>query len=152
MNKGVAAIKKDKETILGIIRDIYALNSFVNFCGIEIEDIDYGSVVLGLTIDGQKHTNQSQNAHGGVLAALADTALGVSAATVAKRVVTSSLQMSFIKGIRAGERVTACGRILSNDGKFIVIRCQVFDKKTLMAEGLATMVIVGEYENIPADW
>ncbi|NCD08841.1 MAG: PaaI family thioesterase [Negativicutes bacterium] len=142
----------DKKHIINKIKDIYSANAFVSLCGISIEDIECGGVVLDMTIDGNKHTNHSHNAHGGAIAALADTALGVSAATVSKRVVTSSLHVSFIKGLHESSYATVNAKIISNDGKYMVIKGEVLSVGNLIAEFMATMVIVGEYADIPAVW
>ena len=64
-------ISSDKEMVIKKIKDIYAANPFFNLCEMEIEDIEFGGVVLGLSIDGEKHTNHSHNAHGGAIAAFA---------------------------------------------------------------------------------
>lgn len=141
-----------KEKVLNKIREIYSSNPFVNLCGINIEDISCGGVILGLTIDTQKHTNLYNNAHGGVIAALADTALGVSAATVSKRVVTSTLQVAFIKGISAGCHATAEAKVLSIDDNYMIICGEILSGGEVVAELMATMVIVGEYNEIPAVW
>ena len=145
-------ISSDKEMVIKKIKDIYAANPFFNLCEMEIEDIEFGGVVLGLSIDAEKHTNHSHNAHGGAIAALADTALGVSAATVSKRVVTSSLQVSFIKGLHEGSYARAHAKIISDDGEYMVIRGEVSSGGELIAEVMATMVIVGAYSEIPAEW
>ena len=145
-------ISSDKEMVIKKIKDIYAANPFFNLCEMEIEDIEFGGVVLGLSIDAEKHTNHSHNAHGGAIAALADTALGVPRITNKKRVVTSSLQVSFIKGLHEGSYARAHAKIISDDGEYMVIRGEVLSGGELIAEVMATMVIVGAYSEIPAEW
>ena len=150
--EGAMALANGKDFVTKRIKEIYADNHFVNLCGMKIEDIECGGVVLGLEIDGKKHTNHSRHAHGGAIAALADTALGVSAATVSKRVVTSSLQVSYIKGLPEGSYARAHAKIISNDGNYMVIRGEIMSAGELIAEVMATMVVVGEYKEIPAEW
>ena len=145
-------ISSDKEMVIKKIKDIYAANPFFNLCEMEIEDIEFGGVVLGLSIDAEKHTNHSHNAHGGAIAALADTALGGPRIIETKRVVTSSLQVSFIKGLHEGSYARAHAKIISDDGEYMVIRGEVLSGGELIAEVMATMVIVGEYSEIPAEW
>lgn len=152
LREGALVLAVSKDFVTKRIKEIYAANHFVNLCGMKIEDIECGDVVLGLEIDGKKHTNHSNHAHGGAIAALADTALGVSAATVSKRVVTSSLQVSYIKGLPEGSYARAHAKIISNDGDYMVIRGEIMSAGELIAEVMATMVIVGEYSEIPSEW
>ena len=69
-----------KEEYTQIIKDVYSINSFVKLCGMELVDVECGKVTLTMPIDAAKHTNLYEVAHGGSLAALADTALGMASA------------------------------------------------------------------------
>lgn len=143
---------QDKEFVNKRIREIYSCNPFMKLCGIEIEELKCGEAVLGLTIEADRHFNLNKSAHGGIIASLADTSLGVVGATIGKRVVTASLQVSYIRGIGAGERARAFSRIVSCDDKFMVIKVEVFNNEKLLAEVAATMVIISEFADIPSAW
>lgn len=138
-----------KKNIFAKIKAIYAQNPFFNFCGFKILDIGYGLATLGLTIVQDKHTNQSHNAHGGLVAAFIDTSLGVVAATMGKRVVTSALNVSLLKGLPEGSEIEVNSKIVSDDGLYMIITSEVYTGEQLVAEGRATMVIVGDYIEIP---
>lgn len=59
---------------------------------------------------GQRHLNQRGFAHGGVLAALADVALGYAASESARppvRLITASLTIDYVGPVRAGQVVIA---------------------------------------------
>ena len=86
-----------KEEYTQIIKDVYSINSFVKLCGMELVDVECGKVTLAMPIDAAKHTNLYEVAHGGSLAALADTALGMASASVGARVVTINYTINFIK-------------------------------------------------------
>lgn len=43
-------------------------------------------------------------------------------------------------------------KIISDDGEYMVIRGEVLSGGELIAEVMATMVIVGAYSEIPAEW
>lgn len=143
---------QDKEFVNRRIREIYSCNPFMKLCGIEIEELKCGEAVLGLTIEADRHFNLNKSAHGGIIASLADTSLGVVGATIGKRVVTASLQVSYIRGIGAGERARAFSRVVSYDDKFMVIKVEVFNNEKLLAEVAATMVIISEFADIPSVW
>ena len=74
-----------KEEYTQIIKDVYSINSFVKLCDMELVDVECGKVTLAMPIDAAKHTNLYEVAHGGSLAALADTALGMASASVGAR-------------------------------------------------------------------
>lgn len=143
---------QDKEFVNRRIREIYSCNPFMKLCGIEIEELKCGEAVLGLKIEADRHFNLNKSAHGGIIASLADTSLGVVGATIGKRVVTASLQVSYIRGIGAGERARAFSRVVSYDDKFMVIKVEVFNNEKLLAEVAATMVIISEFADIPSAW
>jgi len=66
-------------------------------------------VEFALTVD-ERHVNARGSAHGGVLAALADVALGYGTAFSQDppvRLVTASLTMDFAGAVRSGETVVA---------------------------------------------
>ena len=74
-----------KEEYTQTIKNVYSINSFVKLCGMELVDVECGKVKLQMPIDASKHTNLYEVAHGGSLAALADTALGMASASVGAR-------------------------------------------------------------------
>ena len=141
-----------RESIADKVRKIYSVNPFMKLCGIEIEELSCGRAVLALTIDGQKHFNLNKSAHGGVIASLADTSLGVVGATVGKRVVTASLQAAYLRGAGEGSRIRACARVVSHDGKFMVVCVEIKNVEKPVAEVLATMAIIDDFPEIPPEW
>lgn len=129
------------------VKAIYVNNPFFNFCGFSISAVGNGTAVLELKINAEKHINHSYNVHGGVIAALIDSSLGVVAAGVGKRVVTSALSISLLKSLPADSIVQVHSKIVSDDGQYMAISSEVFAEKKLVANGTATMVIVGEYKD-----
>ena len=139
--------------VLGFIRDVYKTNSFVKLCNISIDDVSCGKAVLSMTIDSQKHTNLYGAVHGGALESLADTALGVVSATEGARVVTLNFSMSFIKNIKAGEKATAVATIKHHGRTTIVVDVDMFNEKgQVMCKTMATMYVIGNFDEIPRKW
>ena len=110
-----------KEEYTQIIKDVYSINSFVKLCDMELVDVECGKVTLAMPIDAAKHTNLYEVAHGGSLAALADTALGMASASVGARVVTINYTINFIKNLHAGDVATAVGTVIQRGHKIIII-------------------------------
>lgn len=139
-----------KEEYTQIIKDVYSINSFVKLCGMELVDVECGKVTLAMPIDAAKHTNLYEVAHGGSLAALADTALGMASASVGARVVTINYTINFIKNLHAGDVATAVGTVIQRGHKIIIIKVETFNNEgTLLTEMLGTMYVIGKFETIP---
>ena len=70
------------------LRKIYSQNSFVNLLEMKLIHVEPGNAELTMPVNPTKHTNLYNVAHGGALASLADTAMGVACASLGRRVVT----------------------------------------------------------------
>ena len=141
------------EKCLEIVRDVYKINSFVKLCDIKIDAVKCGEATLSMKIDPAKHTNLYGHVHGGALEALADTAIGVVSSTVSARVVTLNFNMSFIKNIQAGDTATCIATIKHLGRTTIVIDVDMFNnKQELMCRTMATMFIIGHFDEIPKKW
>lgn len=135
------------------IREVYKKNNFVKLCNIVIEDIKCGEVVLSMVIDAEKHTNLYGAVHGGALESLADTALGVVCASVGARVVTLNFAMNFIKNIRAGEKAVVYAKVRHHGRSTMVVDVDMYnEKKQLMCQTMATMYLIGVFDEIPKKW
>lgn len=135
------------------IRKMYGYNSFVNSFGINIDAISCGSAVLSIDIDPLKHFDHSGFCHGGVLTALADSVLSVTGASVGVAVATLNLSMNFIRKVHNAGRISVKSRIRHHGRTTMVIEAEMFDEEnTVVATFLATMLVVGRFEEIPAKW
>ncbi len=135
------------------IRKMYGYNSFVNSFGINIDVISCGSAVLSINIDPLKHFDHRGFCHGGVLTALADSVLSVTGASVGAAVATLNLSMNFIRKVHNAGRISVKSRIRHHGRTTMVIEAEMFDEEnTVVATFLATMLVVGRFEEIPAKW
>ena len=142
-----------KEEYTQTIKNVYSINSFVKLCGMELVDVECGKVKLQMPIDSAKHTNLYEVAHGGSLAALADTALGMASASGGARVVTIHYTINFIKNLHAGDVATAVAKVIHRGHKTIIINVETFNNAgTLLTEMTGTMYVIGQFENIPEKW
>ena len=108
--------------------------------GFEVEKLYEGGAVLGVTT--REHHRQIHNVmHGGVIAALADTAAAIAAYTVVPRgmeVVTIELKINYLLPVGGG-KVTAEGKVLRAGRNFIVVECDVRNHEgSLAAKALMT--------------
>lgn len=135
------------------IREMYRYNSFMNQFGVEIGEITCGGAVVSIKLDPMKHFNHRGICHGGVLAALADSVLGVTGASVGAAVATLNFSMNFIKNVHSEERIFVKSSIRHHGRTTMVIEAEMHDEKNnLMATILTTMFIVGRFEEIPEKW
>jgi acyl-CoA thioesterase len=125
----------------------YSHNSFVNLLQMDIVDVGEGRVKLAMPVNQDIHTNLYGAVHGGALASLADTAMGIACATVGKRVVTFELNMNYIRGAIVQPAIKAIGIVIHNGSRTIVTECEILDQENaLLAKARATFFVIGQFE------
>ncbi len=129
------------------LQEIYDQNSFVNLLDMKMQHIEPGMAELTMPIDPAKHTNLYNVAHGGALASVADTAMGVACASLGRRVVTLDFNMNFIKAPDPGTEVHAVGRVLHNGKHTLVVECEILTAdKVLLNKARGTFFVVGKFD------
>ena len=113
--------------------------------GFELESAGPGRAVLRL--DAQPRHKQLNNVvHGGILAALADTAAAIAAYTTVPTGValaTIELKINYLEAVPGG-RIRAEARVLRTGRNFVVTECEIFDYKgTMAAKALLTFGAAG---------
>src|SRR5439155_12880536 len=102
------------------------LSKFSALMGFEVAKLYPGGAVLNVVTE--EHHRQIHNVmHGGVIAALADTAAAIAAYTVVPRgteVVTIELKINYLLPVAAG-KLAAEGKVLRAGRNFIVVECEV---------------------------
>ena len=141
----------EAEKIKAMVSEIYSYNNFMQECGIYIVDMSCGSATVAVKVD---PANLNGNAHGGLVATLADNATGIAGATIGKRVVTSTLATDFIKGAPVGTTISATSHITHADDKLVTINIEVrdLDNDTLVAKATAAMIVIDTFPGIPEKW
>src|SRR5215470_6585425 len=116
------------------------LSKFSALMGFQVAKLSNGGAILTVTT-GNRHRQIHEVMHGGVLAALADTASAVAAYTVVPpgtEVVTIELKINYLLPV-AGGKVKAEGKVLRAGRNFIVVECEVIDQQNaLVAKALLT--------------
>ncbi len=86
-------------------------SGFYRWSGMRVAAVEPGSVTVALAL-GEQHANLQGFAHGGILATLADAAMGLSVRSAlepGRRHVTIELGFHYLRAVRTGT-VTATGR------------------------------------------
>ena len=111
--------------------------------GFELEAAEVGRVVLRMRVR-RKHKQVHGVVHGGILAALADTAAGLATyMTVPRgtRVATVEMKINYLEPVEQGT-VTAEARVIRTGRTFAVVDCEVTDATgRLAAKALMTFWI-----------
>ena len=101
----------DRETLITDLRDRLQDSEFYRWAGVEVVDASPGLVEVVFEANSQ-HLNLQGLVHGGILATLADTAMGLAVRTAlepGRRHVTVQLGIEFLSPGRPGT-ITARGR------------------------------------------
>src|SRR5882762_11612342 len=121
------------------------LSRFNMLVGFEVMQLSEGGAVLGMTVR-EHHRQIHEVMHGGVTAALGDTAGAFAAYTVVPKgteLATIELKINYLLPIPEG-RVRAEGKVLRAGRNFIVVECDVRnDKGALAAKALMTFGATG---------
>lgn len=107
-----------------------------------------GTVQLAVALR-RVHCNSRGLAHGGLIAALADNAMGLSAVTTARAArpdqagaVTVNLSLDFIDSARPGEWLEVIPRVLKCGQSLAFVECRVQCGDRVVARGNATFRLV----------
>lgn len=142
----------DKEEIIKNFKARCGKSKFVELCGIKLEELECGSVVLSMKIT-EELTNPYGLSHGGALMTLLDTCIGISCLSVGKNVVTLNMTTNFIKGAPLGETVTATCQLIHKGKTTMVGESQLVDTQgRLLAKASATFFVIGRNEVVPEVW
>jgi uncharacterized protein (TIGR00369 family) len=118
--------------------------SMLELLGIEVREVEEGRVVTVVT-PGEQHYNLIGVVHGGLVATLVDTAMGLAFQTCAalgERCATLNLDVTMIAPLRGttGE-IRAEGRVFHRGGRALAAQATVVDPGgTLVATGNATAI------------
>ena len=134
------------------LQKIYKQNAFVNLLDMKMAHVEQGVAEIVMPIEPDKHTNLYNAAHGGALASVVDTAMGVACASLGRRVVTLELNINFIKAPDPGTEVRATGRVIHNGRKTLVVECDVYGHaNVILSKARGTFYVVGEFDRVFMD-
>ena len=128
-------------------------NEAVKMLGFRVEAVSRGRAVLRLDIK-SRHRQMQGVVHGGILAALADTASAIAAYTAVPpgtAIATVELKINYLEAVVRGS-LRAKGRVLRTGRNFVVAECEILDgqgrlaAKALMTFGAASGHSLGKWK------
>jgi uncharacterized protein (TIGR00369 family) len=126
------------------LRERFAASAFHSGSGMELERVEDGEVDVAIDLR-RDHLNLQGTAHGGVLATLADTAMGIAYRTVLEpgsAHLTSTLSIAFLAAGGPG-RVVARGRVVKRGRRFGYAEADVLDARgELLARATSTFTVL----------
>jgi uncharacterized protein (TIGR00369 family) len=136
--------KSEKELTAATRRHLRASRA-VAMLGFTLESASHGRAILRLDARA-RHKQLNDVVHGGILAALADTAGAIAAYTTVPKGValaTIELKINYLEAVPGG-RIRAEARVLRTGRNFVVTECEIFDREdTLAAKALLTFGAAG---------
>lgn len=137
----------DLDKLTQHILNIYDRNPFVALLDMKVVDVREGRTEIQMPVLKGKHTNLYGIAHGGAIASLADTAMGVACTTLGKIVVTIDMNINYIKGAEAQHIVTAIGTVIHHGQNTMVAEAELCGEAgALLAKARGTFYIMGKIE------
>jgi uncharacterized protein (TIGR00369 family) len=131
--------KKEKRVIELVRRRMKASRS-TDLLGFDVESVHAGRAIFGLDVK-PRHKQIHGVVHGGILAALADTAAAIaaySAVPEGTQIVTVELKINYLEPVPGG-RIKADARVLRAGRNFVVAECEIFNESgSLAAKALLT--------------
>jgi uncharacterized protein (TIGR00369 family) len=137
--------KSDEKLLARQLRRRLAANSTGRQLGFKLAKATRGRVLITMKIDA-RHLQIHGVVHGGVLAALADTAGGLAsfmACPPGTRVATVEMKINYLEGVGRG-RLTADARVVRIGRHLAVVDCDVTNDTTpklLVAKALMTFFV-----------
>jgi acyl-CoA thioesterase len=117
----------------------------LDLLGMSAVSVEPGRVKVAYTV-GPDHLRTRGIAHGGIIATLMDTTLGLAASTRAPEgldVVTAQINVNFIRPAWQGERLEAFGEVQHSGRKTAVVTGKICTESgSLVATGSATLMYV----------
>ncbi|MEG6520616.1 PaaI family thioesterase [Desulfotomaculum sp. 1211_IL3151] len=107
-------------------------NPFGKMLNIELTELNTGESSVEITVL-PHHLNPHGTLHGGVMATMADIAMGVAVRTLGKVGMTINLNTNFIATALLGERVIARGKVVHDGNSIASVECTVSRGEDILA-------------------
>jgi uncharacterized protein (TIGR00369 family) len=133
-------LSKEAKRVTELVRQRMKESKATELLGFDVESVQDGRAIFRLDVQA-RHKQIHGVVHGGILAALADTAAAIAAYTAVPRGVelaTLELKINYLEPVPGG-RVKAHAKVLRAGRNFIVTECEIFDESgSLAAKALLT--------------
>jgi len=115
---------------------------FVTSLGIRLVEAAEGRIVIEMAV-AERHLNFNGGCHGGAIFSVADTAFGLASNAGGVISIGIDTHMAYIRGVRAGDRLTATAEEISRSRKTGVYRVDVSRDDETVATFTGTVHITG---------
>jgi len=131
-NRGID--KRLFTAIVNAMRDIPVLKT----TSINLKHLGVGNVGIEMMV-AKEFENSRGVLHGGLIATLADTAMGLSMLTLDFRGVTLELNINYLAPVQIGAKLTAQGQVLHAGTNTLIAEASVYnDEQVLVAKSRGT--------------
>jgi|GEM_PF-522721 len=103
---------------------INKLSPFAELIGIRIDRLAENYCCLKLLLE-EKCVNYNGGIHGGVIATLSDTCMGVALRTIGLKPLTAELTVNYLSAPHVGHELTAEGWIIHRGNTIVLTECTV---------------------------
>ncbi|HTU32283.1 MAG TPA: PaaI family thioesterase [Candidatus Acidoferrum sp.] len=135
--------KRDEHPTADVLRQRLAATNLARQFGFVLTTAESGHVIIEMPVD-ERHKQTHGVVHGGVMAALADTAGGLAtymACPPGKRVATIEMKVNYLEAVSSG-RVSADARVVRLGAHVAVVDCDVRDEThRLVGKALMTFFV-----------
>lgn len=122
---------------------------FARKLGFTVRAVQPNQVILEMPIVAEKHANLLGVVHGGVLMALADTAMGFACANQGSLPTTIDMNINFIKSIEAKGMIQASANVIHHGRNTIVAEAEIFRLGSeLAAKARGTFFVLGKLDEL----
>lgn len=136
-----------KSWLYARLQQLDKIMPFAALLDLRAVDFDEGKCTVSIPVIMEKHTNPEGFIHGGVLASMADTAMGAACATLGKRICTLEMNINYIKNVPSGAALTATAVVIHNGKRTMVSETEIHDAQgRLLVKGRGTFFVLGYYE------
>ena len=125
---------KEEQRVTELVRLRMRESKATELLGFDVESVHDGRAIFRLDVR-PTHKQIHGVVHGGILAALADTAAAIAAYTTVPRGVelaTLELKINYLEPVPGG-RVKADARVLRSGRNFVVTECDIFNETGALA-------------------
>jgi uncharacterized protein (TIGR00369 family) len=133
-------LSKEEKRVTELVRQRMKESKATELLGFDVESVHEGRAIFRMEVH-PRHKQIHGVVHGGILAALADTAAAIAAYTAVPRGVelaTLELKINYLEPVPGGT-VKADARVLRAGRNFIVAECEIFNESgALAAKSLLT--------------
>lgn len=132
----------DEELVKSVMEYAHSISVY-NYLDLRVISLDKGRAVVEMKV-GMYLTNSHGKAHGGILAAFVDSAMGVAIRTLDIRVVTIEMNINFLGPVNRDEVLVTDARVVHAGRSMIVAEADVRRGDGLVAKSRATFFAVKE--------